>query len=59
LVLKEYDFWELVDKVVSPSIDSTTLGAHEKEEIKNETVILDSVKDHLISHLYDKNRALI
>jgi hypothetical protein len=55
LALKEYDLWELVDKVVVPPTDPTTLAAHEKKEIKVERVILDSVKDHLIPH-YPRRR---
>jgi hypothetical protein len=52
LALKEYDLWEVVDKVVAPLID---LEAHEKKGIKAERVILDSMKDHLIHHLSEKN----
>jgi hypothetical protein len=55
LALKEYDLWELVDKVVAPPTNLTTLAAHEKKEIKAERVILDLVKDHLISHISKKN----
>jgi hypothetical protein len=55
LALKEYDLWELVEKEVVPPIDLTTLVAHEKKEIKDERVILDSVKEHLIIHLFEKN----
>jgi hypothetical protein len=54
LPLKEYDPWELVDKVVVPPTDSLALAAHEKKKIKVERLILDSVKDHLIPHLSDK-----
>jgi hypothetical protein len=54
LALKEYDLWELVDKVVAPPTDLTTLEAHKKKEIKAERVLLDSVKDHLIPHLSEK-----
>jgi hypothetical protein len=54
LALKEYDLWELVDKVVVPPTDPTALEAHKKKEIKAERVILDSVKDHLIPHLSEK-----
>jgi len=53
LVLKEYDLLELVEKVVSPPTYPTTLEAHEKE-IKDERVILDSMKDNLIPHLSEK-----
>jgi hypothetical protein len=52
--LKEYDIWELVDKVVVPPTDPTNLEAHNKKEIKVERVLLDSVKDHLIPHLSEK-----
>jgi hypothetical protein len=51
LALKEYDLWELVDKVVTPLTYLTALDAHNKKEIKEERVLLDSVKDHLIPHL--------
>jgi hypothetical protein len=54
LAFKEYDIWELVDKVVPPPIDPTTLESHNKKEIKAQRVILDSVKDHLIPHLSEK-----
>jgi len=56
LALKEYDLWELVDKVIAPLTDLTVLEAHKKKEIKAERVILDSVKDHLIPHMSEKNR---
>jgi hypothetical protein len=55
LALKEYDLWELVDKVVVTSIDPVYLVVHEKKKIKSERVLLDSRKDHLIPHLYKKN----
>jgi hypothetical protein len=54
VALKEYDLWELVDKVVVPLIDPTTLEAHNKKEIKAKRVLLDFVKDHLIPHLSKK-----
>ena len=54
LVLKEYDLWKLVDKVVTPLTDPTTLDAHNKKDIKEERVLLDLVKDHLIPHLNKK-----
>jgi hypothetical protein len=55
LALKEYDLWELVDKAVTPPTDSKSLHAHNKKDIKVEMVLLDSVKDHLIPHLNEKN----
>jgi hypothetical protein len=40
LTLKEYDLWELVDKVVTPPTDLTTLEAHNKKDIKSDRVLL-------------------
>jgi hypothetical protein len=56
LVLKEYDLWELVDKVVAPLTDLIGLVPHKKKEIKAERVILDLVKDNLSPHMSEKNR---
>jgi hypothetical protein len=54
LALKEYDLWELENKVVVPLTVPMDLTTHEKKEIKAESVILDSVKDHIIPHLSQK-----
>ena len=59
LVLKEYDLWELVDKVSVSLIDKVALEAHEKKEIKVEKVNLDSMKDHLIPNLSKKKMTKI
>jgi len=53
-LLKERDFWEIVDKVVIAPIDPQAFAAHENMEIKSQWVILDVVKDHLIPHLFEK-----
>jgi hypothetical protein len=34
LALKEYDLWELVDKVVAPPTNTIALEAHNRKEIK-------------------------
>jgi hypothetical protein len=34
LAFKEYDLWELVDKVFTPPIDLVALEDHKKKEIK-------------------------
>jgi len=52
-VLKEYELWELVEKVFV----RLTYLAFNKKEIKSERVILDSMKDHLIPHPPEKNMA--
>jgi len=51
LVLKEYDLWELVEKIF---FRPTYLEFH-KKEIKSERVIMYSMKDYLIPHLPEKN----
>jgi hypothetical protein len=40
LALKEYNLWELVEKVVTAPMDLTNLEAHNKKEIKVERVLL-------------------
>jgi hypothetical protein len=57
LALKEYELWEFVDKFLVPPTNSTTLETHAKKEIKVERIILDSLDDHLITHLSEKNMA--
>jgi hypothetical protein len=54
LALKEYDLWELVDKVFAPPTNPIALAVHENKEFKVERVILVSVKDYLIPHLSEK-----
>jgi hypothetical protein len=55
--LKEYDLWELVDKVITPPKNLAALEARKKKEIKAKTVLLDSMKDHLTPHLSEKKMA--
>jgi hypothetical protein len=53
LLLKEYELWDLVDKLVVPPTNMTSLEDHNKKDIKEERVLLDSVKNHLIPHLFE------
>jgi hypothetical protein len=50
LALKEYDLWELVDKVVVPPTDLLDLASHEKKDIKVEWVNLDLLNLSLTQH---------
>jgi hypothetical protein len=59
LAFKEYDLWELEEKVVIEPTYPTTLEDHNKKEIKEQRVILDSIKDHLIPHLYEKKKGKV
>ena len=54
--MKEYDFWEIVEKVVPPPTNPQDLEIHQKKEIKAQWVILDVIKDHLIPHLSKKRK---
>jgi hypothetical protein len=54
LLLEENDLKDYVEKVISDSNDPHELAAHKKREVKAKSVLLDSVKDHLIPHIYEK-----
>jgi hypothetical protein len=54
LVLKEYDLWEIVEKVVLVQIDETQKETHEKRNIKSQRMIMDVMKDHLSPLLVEK-----
>jgi hypothetical protein len=54
LLLKEHDLWEITEKVVPTPTDATEKAALEKKDIKSQRVILDTVKDHLIPHVAEK-----
>ena len=55
VVLKENKIWNYVGYVVLvPTADPIALDLHQVKEAKAERIILDGVKDHLISHLAEK-----
>jgi hypothetical protein len=51
LLMEEVDLWEHVVKEIPEPIDPTQLVAHQKKEAKVKRIILDSMKDHFISHI--------
>jgi hypothetical protein len=51
LLLEENDLKEYVDGVIMSPTDLQELATHKKEEVKAKRVLLESVKDHLISHI--------
>jgi hypothetical protein len=55
--LEENDLKEYVEGVVPSPIDPHELEAHKKKEVKAKQVLLDSVKDHLIPRISEKNTA--
>jgi hypothetical protein len=54
LLLEEYDLRDYVEMVISDPNDPHELAAHRKREVKTKRVLLDSVKDHLIPHIFLK-----
>jgi hypothetical protein len=54
LVLMENGLWDFANTIVTPSMDSKDLAAHELKVVKARRIILDAVKDHLIPHISEK-----
>jgi hypothetical protein len=52
--MEEVDLWEHVEKEILEPIDPTPLATHQKKEAKVKRIILDTMKDHFISHISDK-----
>jgi hypothetical protein len=55
IVLKENKIYSYVNSVVAALVaDPVALDLHEVKESRAQRIILDGVKDHLISHLAEK-----
>ena len=54
LLLEENYLKEYVESVVAAPIDPRELTTHKKKEVKAKHVLLESVKDHLIPHIFGK-----
>jgi hypothetical protein len=54
LLLEDNDLKDYVEMVILDSNDPQELVAHRKREVKTKRVLLDSVKDHLIPHMFEK-----
>jgi hypothetical protein len=58
LLLQENELWDIVENsttnYVNVPTDPTLLVAYTKKSIKAKRIILDDIKDHLISHLMGK-----
>jgi hypothetical protein len=55
LVLMENKLWEFSNTKVAPSTYPKDLVDHELKDVKSKRIILYVVKDHLISHIFEKN----
>jgi hypothetical protein len=54
LLLEENDLWDIVKDVFRSPTDQQQLAAHKKKEVKAKQMIMDTIKDHLISHISKK-----
>jgi hypothetical protein len=57
LILMENGLWDFTNTTVTPPADPKDLAAHEQKDVKAKRIILDAMKDHLISHLSAKTSA--
>lgn len=57
LLLEECDLWEIVEKIVTVPTNTTLLAEFKKKNVKAKRIILDSVKDHIVPHVADKDYA--
>jgi hypothetical protein len=56
-LLEENDLKDYNEKVIPDPNDAQKLAAHKKREVKAKRVLLDSVKDHLVPHIFEKKTA--
>jgi len=53
-LLKEHDLWEIREKFVPTLKNVVEKASLEKKDIKSQRLILDTMKDHLIPHITEK-----
>ena len=56
-ILDEHELKAFIDNVVAETIDENQLKAFKKNMAKAKRLILDGVKDHIVSHISDKGTA--
>jgi hypothetical protein len=54
MLLEEVELWEHIENEIVAPTDPKLLAMHNKKEAKAKRIILDSVKDHLITHIAKK-----
>jgi hypothetical protein len=57
LILMENGLWEFFNTMVTPLTVPKELEVHNQKDVKYRSIILDTVKDHLIPHLSEKTLA--
>ena len=55
LLFEECDLWEIVEQTVLVPTDPILLAEFKKKNVRAKTIILDSVKDHIIPHVAEKD----
>jgi hypothetical protein len=59
LLLQECELWDIVENsqtnLVTVPTNATLLAAYTKKNIKTKRIILDAIKDHVISHVTGKS----
>ena len=56
-LLDEYDLKTYIDSVVVVPADADPLKVYKKEMAKEKRLILDGVRDHVVSHISSKDTA--
>ena len=56
VILEVNDLWKFASTTVTSPTDATLMAAH-KKDVNAKRIILDAVKDHIISHLSGKKIA--
>ncbi|MCY6488073.1 hypothetical protein, partial [Actinobacillus pleuropneumoniae] len=56
-LLDEYDLKAYIDNVVAIPTDADQMKTYKKEMAKAKRLILDGVRDHVVSHIADKDTA--
>lgn len=54
MILEEDKLWEYIEKEIVAPTNPKLLSLHVKKDEKEKTIFLDSVKDHLITHIVEK-----
>ena len=55
LLLEECELWEIIEQAVTLPTDPILLSKFKKKNVRAKRIILDSVKDHIISHVVGKD----
>jgi len=54
LLLEENKIWDIVEKTQGVPTNLTLLAAYTKKNVKDKMMLLDVVKDHIITHVPGK-----